>query len=147
MTDPLTPVIVPAAAYVDYTYYTTTYGGTAIASTAFTKLALLATRQLDRLVYGRAQAVITANTDTNLVTAIKYATCAVAEELQNQGLANGEDGVQSESQGEYSVTYGKNSYNAKSSQTKLIRVARIWLDGTALLFPGFNSGEYGSGWD
>ena len=147
MTDPLTPVIVPAAAYVDYTYYTTTYGGTAIASTAFTRLALLATRQLDRLVYGRAQAVITANTDTNLVTAIKYATCALAEELQAQGYLNGEDNVQSESQGEYSVSYGKTAQNAKSNQSKLIRAAKVWLDGTALLFPGFNSGEYGSGWD
>ena len=147
MTTPLTPVIVPAAAYVDWTYYGTTYGGTVIASTAFARLALLATRWLDRLTYGRAAAIITANLDTNAVTAIKYATCALAEELQNQGFANGEDNVQSESQGEYSVTYGKTAQNAKSNQTKLIRAAKLWLDGTALLYPGFNSGEYGSGYD
>ena len=152
MADLLTPVIIPAAAYVDYTFYSaaqglTGYGGTAIASTAFTRLALQATRLIDRLTYGRAAPLIAAALDTNAILAIKYACCAVAEELQAQGYLNGEDNVQSESQGEYSVSYGKTAQNAKSNQSKLIRAAKVWLDGTALLYPGFNSGEYGSGWD
>jgi hypothetical protein len=152
MTTPLTPVIVPATTYADYTFYSATqgltgYGGTAIAAAAFPGLSLQATRWIDRLTYQRALPIITANTDTNAILAIKYACCAIAEELQNQGYLNGEDNVQSESQGEYSVTYGKTAQNSKSNQTKLIRAAKIWLDGTSLLFPGFNSGEYGSGWD
>ena len=142
-----TPVIVPAASYATWTFYSATYGGTAIAQSAFNSLALQATRWIDRLTYQRASPVITANTDTNCVLAIQYACCAVAEELQNQGFLNGEDAVQSESQGQYSVTYGKTAQNSKSNLTKLIRAAKVWLDGTALLFPGFNLGEYGSGFD
>ena len=147
MAAPLTPVIIPAHAYVDWTFYSMTYGGTAIAQSAFNNLAMLATRWLDRLTYQRALPVIAANTDTNCVTAIKWACCAVAEELQNQQLLNTEDGVKGESQGEYSVTYGDKSQNAKSNQTKLIRAAKMWLDGTMLMYPGFNYGEYGSGDD
>jgi len=147
MTDIPTPVIVPTAAYADWSFYSTTYGGTAIVQSAFANLALQATRWIDRLTYQRALPVITANTDTNCVLAIKYACCAVAEELQRQNQLNTEDGVQSESQGEYSVTYKDNAHNAKSNQTKLIRAAKVWLDGTFLMYPGFNSGEYGSGDD
>jgi|SRR5271157_3340686 len=147
MVAPLTPVIVPAAAYADWTFYSTTYGGTAIIQSAFTSLAFQSTRWIDRLTYQRALPVITAAVDTNCMLAIKYACCAIAEELQRQSLLNTEDNVKSESQGEYSVSYGDTAQNAKSNQTKLIRAAKVWLDGTFLLYPGFNHGEYGTGWD
>lgn len=137
---------VPAAPYIDWGYYNGTYGGTAVPQAALSpQLTLLATRWIDRLTFGRAAPVIATGTDTDTVAAIKFACCSVAEELYRQLLTAQEDGVQSESQGEYSVTYTKNALNSKSSQTKLTRAARIWLEDTLLMFPGFEQGEYG-GW-
>ena len=130
--------------YCDYTYYSTIFLGTAIASADFAHLALLASNYIDRITYQRAAPVMTAGTDTTTMTAIQNATCAIAEQLQKEGLTGEEDNIQSESQGEYSVSYGKTAKNAKSMDTKRLMVAREWLSVTGILFPGFYSGEYGS---
>lgn len=122
-------------AYVDYTYYSTTYLGTLIAESAFPALALRASAHIDQMTFNRAA------TDTDNETAIKNATCAVAEELQRQ--ATNLDGITSESQGQYSVSFASNSSKAKTNQQKLQDAARLWLANTYLMFAGFNSGEYG----
>jgi hypothetical protein len=124
--------------YADYTYYTTTYLGTVIAEADFPKLALQASQVIDRVTFQRAAS----QTDTDIVDKIAMAMCAVAEELQNQHSTT--DGITSESQGQYSVAYGVNSSRAKSNQSKLEQAARLWLDGTFLMFAGFSAGEYGS---
>jgi len=125
-------------AYADYAYYTGTYLGTAIAESDFPQLALRASQVVDNLTFGRAA------TDTENTNAIKNAMCAVAEELQKQDKSDGADGIASESQGNYSVSYVATSNRSKSSQTKLQDAAALWLQGTFLMFDGFNSGEYGS---
>lgn len=126
-------------AYADYTYYTTTYLGTAIAESDFPALALRASNQVDRLTFNRAAT----ETDIANVDKIKMATCAVAEELQRQAQSNGADGISSESQGQYSVSYARNSTRTKSNQQKIEDAARTWLENTYLMFAGFNTGEYG----
>src|SRR5574337_534283 len=110
--------------YVDYTYYTNTYLGTAIASTDFNALALRASAVIDQVTFNRAGPVVTAGTDTTTIAAIKNATCAVAEELQKQQTQP--DAVQSESQGQYSVSYARNSTKMKSNQTKLESAAKLY---------------------
>ena len=124
-------------AYADYTYYATSYLGTAIAESDFPALALKASVVLDRLTFGRA------NGNTEYPTQIKNAMCALAEELQTQNLNSGVDGIASESQGNYSVSYVAGSNRSKSSLARLQDVAALWLSGTYLLYAGFNSGEYG----
>ncbi len=130
-------------AYATYSYYTSTFLGTAIAEADFPRLALRASAHIDRVTFNRAAAIITANTETDNVTAIKNATCEVAEEIQRQESAANVDGVTSESQGQYSVSYGANSNRAKSNQSKIETAARLWLENTFLMFGGFNTGEYG----
>lgn len=125
-------------AYADYTYYTGTFLGTAIAESDFAALALRASKHIDRLTFGRAA------TDTDNTDAIKNAMCAVAEELQRQQDADNVDGVASESQGRYSVSYLNTSERSKSNQAKIENAAKLWLADTFLMFPGFNAGEYGS---
>ena len=127
-------------AYADFTYYTNTYLGNAIAESDFPRLALKASAVIDRITFGRAAVDVAANTN---VTAIKNAMCAVAEEIQTQEQSNGADGIVSESQGQYSVSYGANSNRTKSNEAKLENAARLYLDGTFLMFAGFASGEYG----
>lgn len=124
-------------AYADYTYYTGTYLGTAIASTSFSRLANKASAVIDQITFGRAA------DDTTNETAIKNAMCAVAEELQTQEAANGADVITSESQGNYSVSYGVNSSRAMTNQQKLTSAAALWLANTDLLYRGFATGEYG----
>lgn len=123
--------------YADYTHYSTVYLGTAIAEADFPRLALRASAQIDRVTFNRAAA------DTDNTTAIKNAMCEVAEELQRQEQNSNVDGVTSESQGQYSVSYGANSNRARSNQTKIEDAAKLWLETTGLMFAGFASGEYG----
>ena len=131
------------ATYATFSYYQSTYLGTAIAEADFPRLALRASAQIDRVTFNRAAAIITANTETDNVTAIKNATCEVAEEIQRQESAANVDGVTNESQGQYSVSYGANSNRSKSNQSKIETAARLWLENTFLMFGGFNTGEYG----
>ena len=70
------------AIYPDYTFYTGTYFGNAIAETDFERLAARASTIIDRLTFQRTAAVIEAATETDLITAVKMAVCAVAEEFQ-----------------------------------------------------------------
>lgn len=124
-------------AYADFTYYSTSFLGIAIAEADFPRLAMEASAVIDRITFGRAA------TDTENTTAIKNAMCAVAEELLNQRNAGGADGIASESQGQYSVSYLANSSRSKTNLEKLSNAARLWLDGTFLMFAGFSDGEYG----
>lgn len=126
-------------AYTDYTFYSTQFLGTAIAENSFPQLALRASAVIDQITFGRA----VSQTVAADVTAIKNAMCAVAEELQRQDASNGADGIQSESQGQYSVSYLANSNRSRSNMAKLQNAASVWLANTYLMFAGFNSGEYG----
>ena len=126
-------------AYTDFTYYATSFLGTAIAESAFPALALRASAALDQMTFGRA--VVDFAVPTN-VTAIKNAMCAVAEELQRQDAQGNVDGVASESQGQYSVSYLANSNRSKSNISKLQTAAGVWLANTYLTFAGFATDEY-----
>lgn len=123
--------------YADFTFYSTAYLGNLIAEADFPRLMVAASQFIDNVTFDRAA------TDTTNTDKIKRAACAVAEELHRQEQAGGADGVVSESQGQYSVSYGNNSSRAKSNQAKLESAARFWLGKTYLMFAGFNSGEYG----
>ena len=128
-------------AYADFTYYTNTYFGTAIAESDFPRLALRASAVIDRITFQRAVLEVT------YADKVKMAMCAVAEEIQTQEQSNGADGIVSESQGQYSVSYGANSNRTKANEAKFENAARLWLDGTFLMFAGFASGEYGGSVD
>ncbi len=124
------------AVYADYTYYSETFLGTAIALADFERLALRASAQIDRLTFDQAAAIITANTDTAKVAAIKMATCAVAEAIQS---VEASPEVSSERVGQHSVTY--NIGKPVSEQTRLTDAARLWLAPTGLMYRGVDAIE------
>lgn len=130
--------------YADYTFYTTTYLGTAIASADFAQLALRASARIDQMTFQRAAAVVEAAEDTDQIALIKMATCAVAEELQAIAAGGEAGGIQAESVGSHSVTYNEASEKQQSIMQKLQDAAKVYLDGTGLMFRGFSSGEYGA---
>jgi hypothetical protein len=118
-------------AYANYTFYSTQFLGTAIAESDFPQLALRASAVIDQITFNRAA------DDTDNVTAIKNAMCAVAEELQRQDKSGSVDGVASESQGRYSVSYLASSNRSKSNLAKLYDAASLWLANTGLMYAGF----------
>jgi len=131
------------AAYADFTYYSTEYLGTAIASADFARLALRATAVIDSVTFNRAAVIMDANTPESTVAAIQNATCAVAEEIQTEEQSGSIDGITSESVGSHSVSYGKGARSAMTNLQKQIEVAKTYLGNTGLMVPGFASGEYG----
>lgn len=126
------------AVYADYTFYTDTYLGAAIAAADFDALALRASAVIDRLTFDRAAAVVDAGTDADLVERIGLATCAVADALQAQ--AGTTDGITAERVGSHSVTYASPTAHVRTQQA----AAATYLGGTGLLYRGFAAGEYGA---
>jgi hypothetical protein len=131
------------AAYTDYTYYTTTYLGTAIASTAFAQLALRASAVIDQITFSRVAAIILANTETDNIDLIKMAVCAVAEQLQTNDASGSNGGIKSESIGSNSVTYVDGSQMTLSNDRKLSNAAKLYLGNSGLMFKGFADDELG----
>lgn len=131
------------AAYADYTYYSGTYLGTAIASADFARLALRASAVIDQLTFGRAAPIVSAATETATIDDIKMATCAVAEEYQAVESDGGADAIQSESIGSNSVTYAETSTKRLTKGQRFSEAAQLYLGDSGLLFKGFASGEYG----
>lgn len=128
------------AAYADYDFYENTYGGTAIASADFSTFAIRASYMIDHLTFDRADAIITADTDADKVEAIKLATCAVAETIQDINDRTGQ--IQSEKVGSHSVTYTATPSNSLSDDARMSQAAKRYLAKTGLMYRGFESGEY-----
>jgi hypothetical protein len=129
------------AAYADYAYYTATFLGTAIASADFGRLSVRASKHIDALTFGRAAAIITADTDTDKIDAIKMAMCAVADELQKDETSGGRDNVTSEKVGNVSVSYGASGQMTKTLGQKISDAALLWLWETDLMYRGLNVDE------
>lgn len=111
-------------AYADYAYYTGTYKGKVIPSSAFDTLSMRATAYLDMISQGETTTQLAGYT-----TEIKNACCAVAEDM----LINPESGrgISSESVGGNSVSYD----NAERSGLRF-QAAKLYLWKTGLLYSG-----------
>ena len=134
------------AVYADFSFYTENYLGNAITEADFPRLVLMASMVIDRLTFQRSSAVIEAGTDLGLITAIKMATCAVAEEiLKTEQREAGETGViASEKQGQYAVAYVEADDARQTSDARYRRAARFYLSHTTLMFAGLNEDERSS---
>ena len=126
--------------YVDYEYYVNDFGGDVIVAADFDKLALQASRFIDRVTFERAYAVIDAATDTELIEKIKLATCAIAEEIQEQNT-NGIKNIASETVGSHSVSYVVNRDVRVTADQKKQRKAKEYLGNSGLMFGGFYADE------
>jgi hypothetical protein len=127
-------------AYADFEYYQDTYGGTAIALADFSALAIRASYMIDYLTLDRASDVIDADTPAADVTAIKLATCAIADCIQDINERSGQ--IQSEKVGGYSVTYTPTPTSSLSDDARMSLAAKRYLAKTGLMYRGFESGEY-----
>jgi hypothetical protein len=136
------------ATYITETYYTDTFGGVTVPSESFAKYAKYASKKIDRFTFNRAADIISDDDDADQVTAIKMATCEVMDEMFNQDESfYGGRSIRSESVGGHSVAYADSPESKRSLLEKQKEAARLWLEETYLMFPGFYTGEYGSSVD
>ena len=132
------------AVYIDWTFYSTEYLGDTISEEDFPRLAMRASTVIDRITFNRVAAIITADAETAVILKIQKATCAVAEEMQEQLQSTGGQAIASERVGNHSVSYVQTKDMQTTPAKKLSIAAALYLGSTYLLFPGFYSGEYGS---
>lgn len=127
--------------YATYEFYVTDYRGTVVPEAVFTSAAFRASRRLDAMCFDRVNAVIVDDTDADAIERIKMATCAVADEIYNDEQNDGQDGIQSERTGNYSVTFATGSKKLKTLDTKISEAASLYLSPTGLMFKGFIADE------
>lgn len=132
------------SAYADYTFYTTDYGGTAIAEEDFDPYAIRASAVIDSLTFDRAAQVIEDDEDPDLVDAIQKGMCAVADEMVAILTAGHAAAVKSEKVGGHSVTYADTPETGLSAEGRYRQAAKRYLGRNGLMYPGFYSDEYGS---
>ena len=114
--------------YADYTFYTGTYNG-ALTEAEFLRYGVRATGEINRITSKRAKEAT--GEDLELV---KFAECAVIDELSYQSLGGSGD-VTSESNDGVSRSYATGSVS-KSSRQRIDAAAFTWLSDTNLLFVG-----------
>lgn len=133
------------AAYVDYTYYTTTYGGSAISSAEFTAYANRASAYIDYVTMDRAVSLMSlvspSPEETALMSKVKNAVCAAADQLKSYDAAGG-GSISSESVGSHSVSYA--TADRKVQAANMSNSVAMYLAHSGLMFRGFNADEYGS---
>ena len=116
--------------YADYDYYIGTYGGKAISPADWPAMVRDASRHLDALTSGRAEA-------NSAMQEIRMATCAMADVLQAvQAAACGASGIASEKTGSYSVSYQSPAAVMQAHAMQLRSAAQLYLAGTGLLYRG-----------
>lgn len=139
--------------YADYTFYTGTFYGTAIAEADFPRLSSRASDFLDYYTRNKAKDA----TDTDVVTALSKACCAVAEQMQTDeenkalaakataaALASTAGEVKSETVGSWSASYVTSADYAANSAADALKYANAayaaiafqYLANTGLLYRG-----------
>ena len=109
--------------YSDYSFYSVKFRGQ-LPETEYTRLAVRASAEIDRMTFGRAK-----KASGEALDAVKFAECAVIDELSYQGIGGVGD-VTSESNDGISRSYSTGV--AKSSRQRIDAIAHTWLSQTNL---------------
>lgn len=109
-------------AYSDFEFYSSEYSGT-MAEAEYNRLLIRATAEIDRMTNGKAKTAV-----GDVLTAVKFAECAVIDELNYQGIAGAGD-VTSESNDGISRSYAGAT---KSARQRIQAAADVWLYNTNL---------------
>ncbi|WP_236897001.1 hypothetical protein [Clostridium beijerinckii] len=132
-------------AYVDYTYYTETFGSATIPETDFNKYERKARVSLDNFTFDRIK-----NDETLIDDNVKDCMCEMMEKAcsidQENDMTNDGTGklVASETTDNHSITYAisdlqKNEIDqSKITKTKLYNIAKDYLWSTGLLYRGLD---------
>lgn len=121
-------------AWVSADYYRDVYCGAAVPEEDFPRLEAAAQRYLEQAVFGRVTEDSQAGGEPlspEAAKAVRDGVCALIEVL----LQGGGEGVQSETLGDYAVTYTQQESRAGRT-SRLEQTALRFLGGTGLLYRG-----------
>lgn len=130
-------------AWVSADYYRNRYHGQAVSDEEFLRLEAAAQRYLQQAVFGRVVQAADAAAERPeaeklppaAATAVREGVCALIEVL----LQKSGEGIQSETLGDYAVTYTQEESGA-SRFRRMEQTVRRCLGGTGLLYRGTGSG-------
>ena len=117
---------------VDYSYYTDTYGGTAIAEADFNGVQTKATVILDSMCTAKVLTLTSADLSEDLLTKYKMCVCNICDamsEIFEDGVNKGV--IKSEKIGSWSTTYAVKE--GTSAYSTLMGIINLWLSGTFFL--------------
>ncbi len=126
--------------YVDFEYYTNTFGGTEIPEASFTRYEIKSRAFIDNITFDRLK-----NDNLLIDDSVKNAMCEIMElnfKLDEASLSNGESVKSSETVGNYSVTYAvsdveKNAVDrTQLNKVKYYNIAKEYLGNSGLLYRG-----------
>ena len=126
--------------YVDFTYYSTAYGGTAILADSFNKYERKARVFIDDVTFDRLKNDATLIDDT-----VKECLCEIMEcnyKLEQEEAETDGKLISSETIDQHSITYAvsdteKNEIDkSRINFTKFYNIARQYLSNTGLLYRG-----------
>jgi hypothetical protein len=127
-------------AFVDFTFYSTTFLGDRLEDdTSFPRRALRASELVNQRTFGRAAPIILADDPAADVELIKFATCAVMDQMAIASQVEGTPAIKSERVGNYSVTYADGSF--QSDPERYLVAMATYLGPTGLLYGGFYADE------
>lgn len=118
--------------YADYTYYTTTYLGSALTEEEFARAATRASSFLD--YYTRGKSKTYTGEELKMCCCALAEQCQIIENAQTQSMSGGE--LQSQTVGAWSKTYKSGTETAAAARETLAGIAMQYLGHTGLLYRG-----------
>lgn len=122
-------------AYIDYDYYTDSYGGGLVSKEEFKLYEIKSRIQIDRYTFNRVKNVIENIPDFSIPEEIKNAQCEVMDYIKKVE-AEGGAVVVSETVSKHSVTYAK-----KSFEDEVRGIVKNYLHGTSWTYLGGGAGS------
>lgn len=117
--------------YADFNFYQETFKGTLIEDeNSFNRMAIEASFFINEQTLGRIDIP---------GEEVKLATCAIAEVTHKEYIQNSEDQIASETVGPHSVSYVKSTKTAEEYDKEKLRLLRMYLVNTGLLYRGLSS--------
>lgn len=120
--------------YVDFDYYTESYGGNSIPEDEFTKYEIRSRMQIDMYTFNRVKNAIKNVPDFVVPEEIKNAQCAVMDYIKQVDM-NGGAVIASETVSKHSVTYA-----VKSFDEEVRGIVKGFLRGTSWTYLGRGAG-------
>lgn len=115
--------------YADYDFYKTQYYG-ALTEAEFLSASVEAEAYVNMITFGRVKDLETVPDE------VKFAVCAVADEIQRGRKTRTTGNIKSESNDGESITFG-DAMSDEECQANMHRKAEMYLGNTGLLYRGF----------
>lgn len=120
--------------YIDYDYYSQTYGGSSVSVEEFKLYEIKSRMQVDRYTFNRVKNAMEKVPNFSVPDEIKNAQCAVMDYIKKVD-AEGGAVVVSETVSKHSVTYSK-----KSFEDEMKEIIKNFLHGTSWTYLGGGAG-------